>query len=219
MLKRNAMGVWIFAGFVIALVGAASWVSGDDLPEPSKQFSSEDFEQLQIRVAELENAVKQYKAELHLLSRRVDKLQETKATNEQLKILARSLNKLQQAAGAPSKSEAAGVGKSASSESEKPRGSARQKMTSAGFTFTNVKRKAQHFGGAKFIGEVTNHSGKSYKLANFVLSVYTEDRQLIDTAAFVVTNLRNGQTKTFSALFADELPSGLSYKIDFENGF
>ena len=72
----------------------------------------------------------------------------------------------------------------------------------------------------KVMGEVTNNSGKNYTLANFVVTLYDENGGLIDTGYANVSNLADGETKSFMApilgLSDDQVDK---YKMQFENGF
>ena len=90
--------------------------------------------------------------------------------------------------------------------------------TNQNFDFKNVVLRSE-FGALRVIGEVTNKSGKDYTLANFGVSLYDEDGRLLDTGAAIVSNLANGQTKSFEAMFLGIQSSEVDkYKIDFENG-
>ena len=74
--------------------------------------------------------------------------------------------------------------------------------------------------GAECIGEITNRSGQSYQLANFVLSVYDEDDRLLETTYINISNIGNGVTKSFQTFLMNAPLSRVSaYKIQFENGF
>jgi len=67
------------------------------------------------------------------------------------------------------------------------------------------------------IGEITNHSGRSYRMVSFTLSVYDDSGNLLDTAPIVISNFRDGQTKSFSTIVQAGYDELSRYKIDFEN--
>jgi tetratricopeptide (TPR) repeat protein len=97
----------------------------------------------------------------------------------------------------------------------------RSKLEGAGggFCYGNVSSKAGLFG-VEYIGEITNGSGQDYQLANFVLSVYDEDRRLLGTVYISISNIGNDVTKSFQTVLTNTSLSRIStYKIQFENGF
>ena len=89
---------------------------------------------------------------------------------------------------------------------------------SGGFSYDNVSFK-EEFGMVNVIGEMTNNSGTNYTLANFLVSVYGDDGKLIGTGYINMSNLLNGQTKTFNGLVDANYSAISKYKIQFENGF
>ena len=88
----------------------------------------------------------------------------------------------------------------------------------AEFTYKNISYSKESYG-AKFIGEITNNSGKGFKLANFVMSIYSGDNTLIDVVYINISSFPNGQTKSFSTISIKNLPKNIKYQIQFENGF
>ena len=72
--------------------------------------------------------------------------------------------------------------------------------------------------GGRWIGEMTNHSHRDYQIANFKLSVYSNENELIETAYLGLFDFKPGQTKSFDC-YAPGAPSSFKYKIDYENGF
>ena len=72
----------------------------------------------------------------------------------------------------------------------------------------------------KAIGEMQNESGKDYQLANFVLSVYDVDGNLLETGYINISYFNNGSTKRFDAIIGEvHLKQIKNFKIQFENGF
>jgi hypothetical protein len=86
------------------------------------------------------------------------------------------------------------------------------------FEFKNITTR-RDFSIFKVLGEVTNHSGRSYSSANFVITVYDKGGKLLDSAHFNVSNLADGGTKSFEVpivgVWGDEIGR---YKIEFKNG-
>lgn len=70
------------------------------------------------------------------------------------------------------------------------------------------------------IGEITNSSGKDFKMAMFKMSFYDKDETLIGTADIIISNFANGQRKSYDATIGDHVDTGKidRYKIQFENG-
>jgi hypothetical protein len=96
-----------------------------------------------------------------------------------------------------------------------PRSSGR---SSSEFQFTNVKLRYE-FGMLRVVGEGTNRSGEDYSVANFVVTLYDKNGELIDSGHAIISNFKNGQTKTFEAPFINVTSSQVNtYKIEFENG-
>jgi hypothetical protein len=87
-----------------------------------------------------------------------------------------------------------------------------------GFEFKNAKTR-KDFGILKVLVEVTNNSGRSYPIANFVITLYDKDGKLLDSGHATVSNLTDGATKSFEApvigVWGDEIGR---CKIQFENG-
>ena len=71
----------------------------------------------------------------------------------------------------------------------------------------------------KFLGEVTNNSGRSYSTATFVITVYDKGGKVVDSACFSVSNLADGATRTFEVpivgVWGDEIGR---CKIEFKRG-
>lgn len=87
-----------------------------------------------------------------------------------------------------------------------------------GFFYENVSFKSGMLGN-QALGEITNESGKNYQLANFILSVYNKNEELLDTAYINISNIPNGVTKSFQAFLLNTSIDQVSfYKIQFENG-
>lgn len=74
--------------------------------------------------------------------------------------------------------------------------------------------------GTRFIGEITNNSGKNYEQAVFKLSVYDASGKLLDVLQFVMNGFRNGDTDTFEAISMKVLPSPdiSKLRVKFEMG-
>jgi len=159
------------------------------------QVSREEFEELQKKVTELEKATRYNKANMGLLKGRIERLEEH----------------------LEAQSKAQDQGARSDQRRTTPAEPAGEEIRSGGFSFRNITYRAGALGGSEFIGEVTNKSGKSYTFVSFTLSVYDLNGKLIDTTPVLVTNIQNGQTKSFSADFLRDLPSHIKYKIDFEN--
>jgi len=87
-----------------------------------------------------------------------------------------------------------------------------------GFVYKNVRFKSSYAGYVDVIGEMTNNSGRSYTLANFMISVYDKNDNLLATGYITISNFRNGQTKSFETSIEANYSSISKYKIDFENG-
>ena len=88
-----------------------------------------------------------------------------------------------------------------------------------GFSYDNVHFKKSSSNYIEIIGEITNHSGRSYQMVSFTLSVYDDSGNLLDTAPIVISNFRDGQTKSFSTIVQASYDELSRYKIDFENSF
>lgn len=87
------------------------------------------------------------------------------------------------------------------------------------FSYQNVTMRSS-YGMVRFVGEVTNNSDISYKIANFTVTLYEKNGRLIDTGPAIVSNLARGETKSFEAMFVgDGASKTANYKIQFENGF
>lgn len=82
-----------------------------------------------------------------------------------------------------------------------------------GFEVNNFIYRTNAFGWAEFLGEITNNSGKDYDMAIFTLSIYSEDKKLIDAPTFIIHNFANGSTVTFGAASTQKLPDKILYKI------
>lgn len=90
---------------------------------------------------------------------------------------------------------------------------------SQSFDYKNVTVKSD-YGLTRVIGEVTNKSGRSYAAAIFVVTLYSTDGKLLDTGNAAVSNLGNGDTKSFEAPFVGVPHDKIDkYKIQFESGF
>jgi hypothetical protein len=88
-----------------------------------------------------------------------------------------------------------------------------------GFDSKNVIMRSE-FGVLRVVGEVTNKSGRGYSMANLRVTLYDNNGKLIDTGNAIVSNIANGQTKSFEAPFVGVTTSQVDkYKIEFENGF
>ncbi len=86
------------------------------------------------------------------------------------------------------------------------------------FVYKNVRFKSFYAGYIEVIGEMTNNSGRSYTLANFIISVYDKNDNLLAIGYITISNFRNGQTKSFETIIEANYNSISKYKIDFENG-
>ena len=93
-----------------------------------------------------------------------------------------------------------------------------QSQSDQGFEFNNITTR-KDFGIFKVLAEVTNNSGRSYSVANFVITLYDKDGKLLDSAHTKVSNLADGATKTFEipvvGVWGDEIGR---YKLEFRNG-
>lgn len=95
---------------------------------------------------------------------------------------------------------------------------AEKKPAGSGFFYGNVRFSAQ-FGVAQAIGEMENRSGNDYQIANFVVSVYDANGQLLATGYANIGSFTTGNTKSFTALIPNvSLRQIQTYKIQFENG-
>jgi hypothetical protein len=87
-----------------------------------------------------------------------------------------------------------------------------------GFEFKNITTR-RDFSIFKVLGEVINHSGRSYSNGTFVITVYDKDGHSLDSVPFNVSKLADGATRTFEIPFVgvwgDEIGR---YKIEFKNG-
>ena len=70
----------------------------------------------------------------------------------------------------------------------------------------------------ELIGEMTNGEAQDFKTANFTLSIYDQNDDLLDTSGISISNISAGQTKSFSA-YIDSVPSNCRYKIDYDGGY
>ena len=94
-----------------------------------------------------------------------------------------------------------------------------KKSASNGFYYKNVSFKSGMIGN-QALGEITNESGKDYQLANFILSVYDSNEQLLEAVYINISNIPNGITKSFTTFLLNTSISEIaSHKIQFENGF
>jgi hypothetical protein len=85
-----------------------------------------------------------------------------------------------------------------------------------GFFYKNVNFKATDYGFTNIIGEMTNRSGSSYKMAFFTVSVYDTHGTLLSTCPIMLQTIAAGQTKSWDASCTD-VPKDIRYKIAFEN--
>ena len=92
-------------------------------------------------------------------------------------------------------------------------------LTSAGngFYYKNVSLK-QGSTEAEVIGEVTNKSGRSYRVATFKISVYDKQGKLLATSPLIMSNIGNQVTKSFFVYLDTNVDRIAKYKIQFENG-
>ncbi len=94
-----------------------------------------------------------------------------------------------------------------------------KKFAGNGFYYKNVSFKSSMIGN-QALGEVINESGKDYQLANFILSVYDSNEQLLEAAYIPISNIPSGVTKSFTTfLLNTSVGEIVSHKIQFENGF
>ena len=98
-----------------------------------------------------------------------------------------------------------------------------------GFTYSNVtlaetSNLLTGAAGKGYIGEMTNNTGEDYAFANFKVSMYGRDNALFGVVTLVITDFRNGETKSFVTI---PLPGSedlsreaiASYKIAYDSGF
>ena len=85
------------------------------------------------------------------------------------------------------------------------------------FIYNNVKFK-NSLNRVEVIGEITNNSGKDYSYATYMVSVYDNSGQLVDTGSLFINNLKDGQTKSFIGFLDTKLSAFEDYKIQFETG-
>jgi len=71
-----------------------------------------------------------------------------------------------------------------------------------GFVYRNVSLREGPNGG-EFAGEMTNGSGKDYEEVMFVLTLFDEDGELIETSFIEFSSFKNGTTQTFTAPVKD----------------
>ena len=94
-----------------------------------------------------------------------------------------------------------------------------KKSAGNGFSYKSVSFKSGMIGN-QALGEITNESGKDYQLANFILSVYDSNEQLLEAVYINISNIPNGVTKSFATFLLNTSTSEIaSYKVQFENGF
>ena len=104
-----------------------------------------------------------------------------------------------------------------SADPEKPRTDGALPAGS-GFYYRNVSVK-RSVGLEQVIGEMVNESGKSFVIANFIVSVYDAKSTLLDTGIANIGSFENGSTKSFDASFMGlDLKKADKFKIQFENG-
>lgn len=87
-----------------------------------------------------------------------------------------------------------------------------------GFYVKNVTFR-HDYGMLNIIGEMSNNSGINYTLANFIISLYDDDGNLLGIGYINISNFLNGQTKAFNGLAQVGERAKYKYKIQFENGF
>lgn len=105
--------------------------------------------------------------------------------------------------------------KKETSDNERPTS---DEMVAKEFECKNIHFK-DSYGGVDAIGEVVNNSGKSYSMATFNMSVYNKTGNLLGVTTVLVSNFKNGQTKSFDARFNDiDFKLISKYKLDFDFG-
>ena len=93
-----------------------------------------------------------------------------------------------------------------------------KKSAGNGFYYKNVSFKGSTMN--QVFGEITNRSGRDYQLANFMLSVYDSNDQLLEGVYINISSISNGVTKSFTTFLINTSISDIAFhKIQFENGF
>ena len=93
-------------------------------------------------------------------------------------------------------------------------------LTADGFTFKNTSFMSSNIGGSQIIGEVINNSGRSYGGAIFTLSMYGSDGRLLGTESIAISNIANGETKSWMTYSLDVKPEDVKrYKFQFDMGY
>jgi len=88
------------------------------------------------------------------------------------------------------------------------------------FSYSDVRFNEIPYAGIHAVGEVLNNSGRSYSLAIFIISVYDENEQLIDTGHINISNFGNGSTKSYTAILIKASAAEIKkYKVQYENGY
>lgn len=159
--------------------------------------SIQELKQANKKIVELEQQVENYKkADEGDNSDLLNRINELEKENKQLKNKVNGLN-----------SQLANSNKSNNNQNNKP-----------DFEYKNISFK-DNGNYIKVIGEITNNSGKDYKVANFMISVYNNEGNLVSTGYANISNLSNGQTKSINTLIEGQRSKVSKYKIQFENGF
>lgn len=69
----------------------------------------------------------------------------------------------------------------------------------------------KHFDSSKAMGKITNNTSKSDNRAFFLITVYNENKEIINTATIIIPNFTAHSTKTFDCYITDTLPSEIHY--------
>lgn len=91
-------------------------------------------------------------------------------------------------------------------------------LESEGFLIKNIRFNWNDFG-AELIGEIENNSGSNYKVANFTVSCYDQDGNLIDVSPIAIGKINIGQRKSFVSILANVRMGDVhDYKVEYETG-
>lgn len=87
-----------------------------------------------------------------------------------------------------------------------------------GFFCKNVKLK-KSTGMVKVMGEMTNHSGRDFKAASFIISLYDRKGRLLETGDILINHFLRGKTKSFTTYIENVKYDNIStFKIQFDFG-
>lgn len=86
-----------------------------------------------------------------------------------------------------------------------------------GFSVRKVKLRNQMGMFTEIVGEMKNISGNNWTMANFLVSLYDANGDMLGTGNIIISNFANGSVKSFNGMAQVPANKVSNYKIQFEN--